>query len=412
MAKRLTAGEYSPEMRGTERLYFADPLLFEFEARVVEVRVQSGAPIVFLDRSAFYPEGGGQLPDRGTIGGAPVVDVQVDDAGAVGHTLGGDAPPPGELVHCELDRTRRRDHMALHTGQHILSRALGEVSGAQTVSARLGTTACTIDLDLASLPDSLIADAEALANRVIDEDVAIRAWFPTPDELSSLPLRRGPKVEGDVRIVAIGDFDFTPCGGTHCAHSSQVGSVWVTSAERYKGGTRVAFASGPRARRLLMEEAALLRALGRELTCGPSDVAASVDKLRRELGGAREELGRARAILADHAAEALVSRAAGGPAGPVVARLDGASPELARSVAQRVARVPGVVAIIAATGNEGQFVVALRSEQSAFDCGAFVKRLASALGGRGGGRPERAEGRLPLDADFESAARAALGEPA
>src|SRR5262245_35936656 len=129
----------------SERLYYDDPLLSSFDARVVAHAELGGRPSVLLDRTAFYPESGGQMADRGQLAGAEVVDVQLDDLGELHHVLDGERPAIGALVTGSIDRKRRRVHMALHTGQHILSRALLEVAGAQTLSSRLGESACTID---------------------------------------------------------------------------------------------------------------------------------------------------------------------------------------------------------------------------------------------------------------------------
>src|SRR5262249_51674056 len=144
------------------------------------------------------------------------------------HVFTGSAPAVGATVVGEIDSPRRRLHMALHTGQHMLSRALCDVAKADTVSARLGDNACTIDVDRDVLDESAVHDAEELCNSVIDADVAIRAFFPTNAELSALNLRRQPKVSEHIRVVQIGDFDVSPCGGTHCTSTSQVGLIRVT----------------------------------------------------------------------------------------------------------------------------------------------------------------------------------------
>jgi alanyl-tRNA synthetase len=387
----------------TLRLYFDDPLVCEMEATVVACSERG----VVLDRSAFYPESGGQMADRGTLSGRAVVDVQIDDAGRVHHVIEGEVLAVGERVRGVVDRARRRLHMALHTGQHILSRALVEEARAETVSSRLGETACTIDLD-STVPEAAIARAAELASSVVEDDVVVRAFFPDASELASLPLRRAPKVSERVRIVAIGDFDFTPCGGTHCLRSAQVGLVHVSGVERYKGGTRVTFSAGRRARAELAHDAHLLGALGRELTCAPAEIGAAVDKLRRQLGEAREALGRARAELAERAADELLEAARRSGERVVIASFDGAPVELLRAVGSRLAALPGAVALLAGKSGEGTHVLAVRSADSSFDCGAFLKRAALAAGGRGGGRPERAEGRLPADADWDVIARAAL----
>jgi alanyl-tRNA synthetase len=404
----FTGLDYSASVTPTERLYFSDPWLSEFEADVVAHAAYAEWPTLVLDRSAFYPEGGGQLSDRGTLGGLAVVDVQVDDAGIVHHVVDGALPPIGTRVRGEVERARRRSHMALHTGQHILSRALADVAKAETVSARLGETQCTIDLDLAALDDALLARAEELANAVVDDDLEVRAFFPTPDELAALPLRREPKVSDEVRIVAVGDFDFTPCGGTHCTRSAEVGTLHVTGTERYKGGTRVLFVSGPRARRLLVGESDTLREMARGLSCGPFDVPTALAKLERELAAAREELGITRARLAQQAAVELCGIAR--ERGRVVAVIEGATPELLRGVGARITELPDAVAVLAASTPDGMPVLVVRGANAELDAGAFLRQLAAACGGRGGGRPERAEGRLPAGTDITALAERLFAE--
>src|SRR5690349_17524899 len=161
-------------MTATERLYFADPFLHRFTGRVIAQAAWQGAPSIVLDRTAFYPEAGGQMADRGVLGGYAVKDVQVDDAGVVHHVLelteGKALPEVGAELAGEIDRARRRVHMALHTGQHMLSRALVNVANAHTVSSRLGETLCTIDVDLEVLEEARVAEAEELVNSVIDDD--------------------------------------------------------------------------------------------------------------------------------------------------------------------------------------------------------------------------------------------------
>src|SRR5262249_48470537 len=192
-------------------------------------------PAIVLDQTAFYPEAGGQLGDRGQLGGASVVDTQETDDGTIVHVITGEPPAVGTRVTGELDWLRRRQHMAQHTAQHLLSGALLDRAQAPTVSARLGESALTIDVARDRIPDGELAGAEDLANDVVDDDLAIRAWFPSPDELARMKLRRDPKVVADIRVVAIGEFDFSPCGGTHCARTSQLGAVRITGAERCKG---------------------------------------------------------------------------------------------------------------------------------------------------------------------------------
>lgn len=400
---RVSAACYFPRTMSTERLYFDDPFLHRFSARVVAHGTWNGAPSLVLDRTAFYPEAGGQMADSGVLGGRAVRDVQVDDAGTVHHLLDGadtkPLPAPGEALEGLVDAERRRAHMSLHTGQHMLSRALLDIAGAATVSSRLGAT-CTIDTDQDTLDEERVAQAEAHVNAIIDADLPIRAFFPTAEELAALPLRRAPKVTDNIRVIQVGDFDVSPCGGTHCTRTGQVGMVRVLGVERYKGKGRVLFSAGPRARRELWEEAGTLRAMGRAFTCGPAEVPTVVEKLRRELTEAREALGAARARLAEHTAVELAAQLDASSDKHLVAVLDGAGPEQLRAVATRLTSHPDAVVFLGGRIADGLAVLISRGAASSFGCGAFLKRAAEAAGGRGGGRPEHAEGRLPATTDW------------
>lgn len=389
-------------MARTERLYLTDSKLFDFDARVIAHASHGGAPTVLLDRSAFYPEAGGQMADRGELAGLRVLDVQQDDEGHVHHRLDGPLPALGARVEGHVDRERRRLFMALHTGQHMLSAALAE-RGAETVSSRLGEATCTIDTNVAGLAPDLLEAAEEQVCALVEEGVPVRVLWPSAQELARLPLRRAPKVEEDVRVVCIGELDVSPCGGTHCASTSEVGVLRVLGSERYKGGTRVTFAAGRRARAVLFAESERLRALAARFTCGTEGVGAAVDKLRAELEGARASLGAARARLAASVADEL-GRAAEGA--HVVACVDEADAAMLRVVATRLleGRPERVVVLGALDGS----VLAARGASSSVDCGALVRALAARAGGRGGGRPERAEGKLAEPSLLPALAREAL----
>lgn len=404
----------------TVRLYHDDSFLRQFRANVVAHATHRDRPSVVLDATAFYPEAGGQMADAGVLAGAPVRDVQVDDAGVVHHVLEGGSPEVGEAVEGAIDWPRRRVHMSLHTGQHMLSAALLEVGGAATVSARLGESACTIDLDRAGLSERQLADAEALANRVIDDDAPIRAWFPEPGELASLKLRREPKVDDHVRVIAIGDFDRSPCGGTHCARTGQVGAIRVVGAERYKGGTRVTFTAGKRTRDLLGAHADALAVLARQFTCAPTDVPAAVDKLRRELADGKEQLRAAQRRWAEALADRLLSGpgaeapksndrppAGAAGAGSVVAAVPGGDVDVLRALATKITAA-GRDAVLAAPGPDGTPVMIARATGSTLDCGALLRSIAQACGGRGGGRAEHAEGKLPAGIDWPALVAASV----
>jgi alanyl-tRNA synthetase len=370
----------------TRRLYHDDAYLKRFDASVIaHVRHGDHAALV-LDATAFYPEAGGQLGDHGRIGDAIVRDTQELDDGTIVHLIEGELPPVGARITGELDWARRRQHMAQHTAQHLLSGALLDRAQAATASARLGESALTIDVARDRIPEAELAAAEDLANDVIDDDVAVRAWFPTPDELAHLKLRRDPKVTADIRVVAIGDFDYSPCGGTHTSHTAQLGAIRINGTERYKGMTRVTFTAGRRGRVELFSRDLVLRQLAVQFSCAPSEVPAAIDKLRRDAGAAATELTAMRGRLATSIAGTFTG------SGAVIAALPGDA-ELLRTVAAKLVAA-GRDALLSAPDDGGATVVLFRAAGSTLDCGALWKQLAARLGGRGGGRADRAEGRL------------------
>jgi len=344
----------------TRRLYHDDAYLRRFDAEVIAHTTYKDHAAVVLDQTAFYPEAGGQLGDHGTLANLAVTDTQELDDGTIVHLVTGDLPAIGTRVTGELDWARRRQHMAQHTAQHLLSGTLLDRAQAPTASARLGESALTIDVARDRIPDPELAAAEDLANDLIDDDLPIRAWFPTPDELAAVKLRRDPKVTADIRIVAIGDFDFSPCGGTHCARTSQLGSIRVTSTERYKGMTRVTFTAGRKARTELFTRDQLLRTLASQFSCGPAEVPAAIDKLRRDAETSSTEITNLRSRLASAVAAAFPGT------GAVVAAIPGDA-ELLRSVAAKLVAA-GRDAILSAPDDAGTAVVLMRAQGSSLDC--------------------------------------------
>lgn len=410
----------------TDKLYWADPLATSFEATSARLAEHGGRRSLVLPRTLFYPEGGGQLGDTGTLAvGAAlvrVVDTQVDADGTIHHLLEGE---PGEgltraleatdvVVRGRVDEARRRDHMAQHTAQHALSRALADEARAETVSARLGASSCTIDVAKAALTDLEVHRVEDVVNALVTSDVVVEALYPTPDELAAMPLRKRPTVSEGVRIVSIDGFDLTPCGGTHCTRTGQIGQVRIVALEKYKGMTRLTFHAGRRALLDARARQAALAAAAAELTCGPLDAPAGIAKLQAELKGARAQLEAARVELAEAIARRALDALPRDGAAPLVlsvARPTGDLPSL-RALAGKLCEDARVVALCGGPdAASGELVVIVqRGGEGRLDCGAFVLGQARARSGRGGGRPERAEGRFPRGTSLEVLAAAARAE--
>lgn len=368
------------------RLYYADSYLRQFRARVIESLESGGRPAAVLDQTAFYPTSGGQPHDVGRLGNARVLDVAVREPDqAVLHLLDVRLEP-GLTVEGEIDWPRRFDHMQQHTGQHILSQAFVRTAGADTIGFHLGAESVSIDLATPSLPDRLVSEAESLANEVVTGNLPVRAWFPDEAELAALPLRKRPEVAGPVRIVAIGDFDHSACGGTHVGRTGEIGLIAVLRTERLKRGTRVEFLAGHRARADYARKHALLRELSVSLTCALDELPASVARLRDALTESRRQLAAYRERDLDAEAAALRSGAAvrgdrlllsvGWVNRPV---------EDVRALALRITESPGAVVLFGVAGERGQLVFA-RAENLALDLAPWFRRALDALGGgRGGG---------------------------
>ncbi len=326
----------------TEKIYLSDASLTRFEGTVVAARVHAGRPALVLDRTAFYPEGGGQPADKGRIGDASVEEV-VEVEGEVLHLLGeGPAPAPGSRVACVVDAIRRLDHVQQHHGQHLLSAAFERLHGAATLSFHLGADACTIDLDAppARMTPAALAAAEAEANRLVWADLPVEARERTPEELAALPLRKGA-VKGS-RVVVVGGgaageiVDASPCGGTHPRRTGEVGAVAVLRAQKWGAGTRVEFACGGRVVGLLHRAEERLGRASAALRCAPAELVAAVEKLAEEGQARRKEMDR----LVEALAAAEATRLDAGAPGPVVsARLEGAlaAPGGLKGVAQALA---------------------------------------------------------------------------
>jgi alanyl-tRNA synthetase len=389
----------------TQKLYWSDPFATTFEGAEASFGEMGGRRSIVLSRTLFYPESGGQLADTGSLSlfgrTLHVHDVQIDDEGTVHHFV---TEPADDLVlsggaRGTVDAPRRRDHMVQHTAQHALSRALIDVARADTVSSRLGATSCTIDVHVdGALDDHAVARAEDLVNSVVRSDVAVRQLFPTAEELASMPLRRPPKVERDVRIIEIEGFDFSPCGGTHCTRSGQIGIVRVVGLEKYKQGWRVTFHAGRRALDDVRSKESVLSALAQDFTCGVLDLPGAVGKLRAELKARTDALATARGELVELLADRVLGTHPPDPSGttPVVVLREHADLAMLRALGGRLCARADVVAFCAARDDDGSWaVVVQRGVTAKFDCGVWLRRVTASSGGRGGGRPERAEGRLP-----------------
>lgn len=261
-----------------DRLYYAEPDCHSFTSQVLKLeKDENEKPYVVLDRTAFYPTGGGQPHDTGTINGAPVIDVLEID-GEIRHYLSREIEPAGE-ADCVIDWERRFDYMQQHAGQHILSAAFVELFDFSTVSFHLGTSLVSIDIEAENISDEQLKAAEELANKVIFENRPIEVKWVTEDELHQYPLRKQIQASDEIRLVIIPEFDYNGCGGTHPEFTGQVSSLKIISAEKHRGNTRVHFACGKRVLNLLHEKTNTVAEASRLLSAPEDGIGQAIEKL-------------------------------------------------------------------------------------------------------------------------------------
>jgi alanyl-tRNA synthetase len=374
----------------SDRLYYTDPYLIEFDAVVREVLRQDDRWKVTLDRTAFYPTSGGQPFDTGTLGDAKVLEVFDQEDGTVGHLVDREVEKDSR-VRGHVDWDRRFDHMQQHTGQHLLSAAFERELGAKTVSFHLGTASATIDVDKELSADQ-IAKVEAAANKVLWEDREVCVKFVSASEAAKLPLRKDPDRTGDLRIIEIKDYDLSACGGTHVSRTGAIGIIAIAGAERFKGGLRVEFVCGSRALRDYRMLKDAVSGGVRLLSVIPGELPSAIEKMQAASRSQQKSQEALQERLAVHEAAALASRGRKIGAVTLVAEaLSGWDANGLKRLAATITARPGFVTVLIAEESPSLVVVA-RSEDLTIDAGAILKQLIDRFGGKGGGRGTMAQG--------------------
>jgi alanyl-tRNA synthetase len=453
----------------TDRLYYTDPYLRAFDATIARVRRRDNRLVLTLDRTAFYPTSGGQPFDTGRLGPFRVVDVIDEDDGSISHVVEnvaqvvadvaqGFSPAIelgpresglqlaiGQSVHGEIDWVRRFDHMQQHTGQHVLSAAFDKLFGVRTVSFHLGGAVSTIDL-ARELSPAEIAAAEAEANRIVWEDRPVAIRFADADEAARLPLRKEPARRGTLRLIDVEGFDLSACGGTHVARTGGIGVIAVASWERFKGGQRLECLCGGRALGGYRTLRDAMTASVRLLSVLPAELPSAIERLQTDAREQKRSLVALHGELARHRAEELAAGAVEvrlkpaatsdevrlkadttepkavslGPqavasgfsrtsSAKLVLRALDADANALKALATAIAAKPGYLVVLVSTSTPALAVIA-RSADVSVSAQQLLAALIAQFGGRGGGRPEMAQGGGldgPADAIID-AVRAAL----
>ena len=376
----------------TERLYYRDSFLREFDARALSCEPEGDRWKVLLDRTAFYPTSGGQPHDLGVLGGAPVIEVADAEEKIVHYTSAAVEIGP---VHGQIDWSRRIDHMQQHTGQHLLSAGFLELFDFPTVSFHLGRETSTIDLQAASIVPRHIEQAERRTNEIIFEDRVVAVRFGTAEELEREGVRKKVDRQGILRAIEVEGFDRQPCGGTHLARTGQAGLLLTRKLERRRDSWRLEFVCGLRALATARADYCTLNQAASLLSCGLPEVPQMLEKLTDERRSQHSTVKRLEERLAEHEARALL--AANPPSAPdaphrIIAALEDATPDYLRLLAAKIVSEARAVALLASrsTGH----VAFAQSKGLQSDMGVLLRQSIQRFPGKGGGAKDFAQGTI------------------
>lgn len=366
----------------TEKLYYADPGRFSFDARVLECREGKGRWEIVLDRSAFFPEGGGQGGDAGTLGGVRVTDTH-EREGTVVHWCDGPLSVGAVVKGC-VDAALRFARMQVHSGEHIVSGTAHREWGCENVGFHMTENGAVIDFDR-ELDEEQLERLELLANEAVWRDLPIRTLFPSPEELSGLSFRQKKELSGEIRLVEIPGVDLCACCAPHVKSTGSVGQIRFTSAMRHRGGVRLTMTAG----RAALSDARMLHA-------NAEAVSRLFSAPREETAAAAERFAAQRNALEQRCAELekkyTALRAASFPCGErdLLCFEDSAASSAAlRDLAEALAdKCSGIAGAFAGEGSRWRYVLASKTA----DLRAFGRDFNAALRGRGGGGPSMIQG--------------------
>lgn len=365
------------------KLYYEDCLLREFSATVVGCAPCEKGYYVNLDATAFYPEGGGQACDVGTLGDANVLDVQEQ-----GHTVLHlcDKPlPVGSTVTGHLDWARRFDLMQQHAGEHILSGLIYEKFGYHNVGFHVGKEVMEVDFD-GPIPADALAELEAAANRAVWEDAPIRCWIPSPEELPQVSYRTKKPLPWPVRIVEITGYDRCACCGIHTAATGQIGLIKILSCVKFHQGVRLEMVCGKRAYDYMCRIFEQNRQVSQLFSAKMPETASAAQKMADQLAAEKfRAAGLEKRLFA-----AIAAGYAG--KGDAVRFEDGLTSAGVRELADAIGEVCGGTAAVFSGSDEAGYSFCLICKNG--DVKALGASLTQAFNGRGGGKPGTFQGSI------------------
>jgi len=403
----------------TDRLYYHDSFLYNFDAEVRSV-LETPRPAVILDRTAFYPTSGGQIHDTGWLVSNEakfrVTEVADTEDGHIVHYLEAPLQPalrkeaqPGLRVRGEIDPFRRRDHMQQHSAQHVLSAAFVRLFNMPTVSFHMADDYCSIDLDAPALTKGQVESVERLANDIMIENRPVDVRYVTRAEAEALGLRKLPPAERDqLRLIDIRDWDLTACGGTHVTHTGQIGGILLRKFEKVRQGYRVEFVAGQRAVSTARRDFSTLTETAALFSAGIYDVPQQARKSIDEIRSLRKQREQSQEDLAAAQAATLLAETFESDGRKLIVRtFHDRDLNFLKLLAQKLTRQSIAVALLATESPQPALVFAQSSGQP-HDMGVLLKQTLAKLGGRGGGTKDLAQGGAPSSSGLAAALAGAV----
>jgi alanyl-tRNA synthetase len=372
----------------TERLYYSDPDLLEFEAEVVAVERRGDDFYTILSRSAFYPTSGGQSNDTGKLGVVDVTDVVENADGDVEHVTRAEVGAPSNQIQGTVNGERRWRNRQMHTAQHLLSQLFIARHNAETVSVHLGDEYGAVELNTESVSPEDLTVIEKEANLRVREGLAVEVLFVEGDALKDIPLRKVPERAGRLRIIKIGELDYSACGGTHCNNTAQVGIIKIIGTEKLRGNLLVKFLSGSQSLDDYIRRFGITDSLSKSQTCHFIDLEEKIGKLTDEHRSMRKEIVSLQKELAPIRVQQLLTRKRQiGACNVIFEDAGDLDPSIVNDVARQAAEGLGGLVVLMVNNR----LVFAASEQSGIHAGQLVKRFTEDIGLRGGGSERMAQ---------------------
>lgn len=386
-----------------EKLYYIDQYIKEFTAEVLEIREVDGKYHIKLDRTAFFPGGGGQDGDTGCIGGAEVIEVYEENN--IVYHVSKKKPNKIHRVKCEIDWNKRFDGMQQHLGQHLLSGVFFELFNRNTTSIHLGHDISTVDIE-GQFTEEEILKAEEYANKIIFDGVKVQSIVPTKSELKKMKLRRAlPKTNEEIRVLIIEDLDINACCGVHPGNTRDLQVIKIKKAEKHKDGTRIEYYAGNRAVEDYFRKDNFATTICRYLSCNELEGINSIKNLKCDLKNALDDNRKIQLEIADYKVKEMIENSEKiGELSVIKFVYENENIKQITKIANKLVEKDSVVALLAIKNQDKANLLFASSKNNInLDMNTLLKDSISLIDGRGGGSKVLAQGAGKNNSNLDSA---------